>query len=183
MNSQDKHVSPDSDGPDFADELCKPIFRAQGEAPFNDSWEAEAYAMGNLLVKLNHLTSKEWMSLMAESIKEAQNHGDPDTGETYYHHWCRSIEKFCFRTGISDPDQHKEILDLWKKAVINTPHGVPLVLENAFLEDHSQDDLPHSIEHPDKYNSFPSHTIEHHHSHERPDPPQRPITSQSPNRS
>jgi nitrile hydratase accessory protein len=194
------------DRANFSDEPCQPIYRGQGEAPFNDSWEAEAYAMGNLLVKLNHLSPKEWMDLMAESIKEAQNHGDPDTGDTYYNHWCRSIEKFCFLSGLSDPDQHRNNLDLWKKAINNTPHGVPLAIENAFLdrqahhhdcEGHPQDDENHHHdglevhphddledhhvsqshhehshhEHTHHQPANHSHTLEQHHSHERPATP------------
>lgn len=187
------------DQANFSDEPCQPIYRGQGEAPFNDSWEAEAYAMGNLLVKLNHLSPKEWMDLMAESIKEAQNHGDPDTGDTYYNHWCRSIEKFCFLSGLSDPDQHRNKLDLWKKAINNTPHGVPLAIENAFLdrqahhhdcdghphdglevhhhddlEDHHDSQSHHQHSHHEHTHHQPanhSHTLEQHHSHERPATP------------
>ena len=29
----------------------------------------------------------EWSAMLGEEIKKAQAAGDPDTGETYYHHW------------------------------------------------------------------------------------------------
>lgn len=159
------------DRANFKNEPCQPLHREMGEAPFNDSWEAEAYAMGNLLVKLNHLSSKEWMELMAESIKEAQNHGDPDTGKTYYNHWCRSLEKFCFLTGLSDPEQHQSILELWKKAISNTPHGVPLAIENAFLDDEEHHDIPSLKEHVHHDPIVKSDSLDRHHSHERPATP------------
>jgi hypothetical protein len=182
-NQHDPHsmnldTEPTSDGLTFSRELCKPLSRPKGEAPFKDSWEAEAYALGNLLVKLNHVTAKEWMDLMAESIQEAQRFGDPDSGETYYNHWCRSLEKFCFKAGLSQPSQHREILELWKRAISNTPHGVPLVIENAFLTSEQRDE-PHA--HSDHSHASPakpecntpshSHGHSHEHSHERPPTP------------
>jgi hypothetical protein len=182
MNSQVQQESPEMNQVFFTNEPCKPIFRPKGEAPFKDSWEAEAYAIGNLLVKLDYLTSKEWMNLMAESIEEAQNHGDSDTGETYYHHWCRSIEKFCFLRGISDPDQHQKILDLWKKAILNTPHGVSLAIENAFFDTHDPILVSPSVEHTDNHIPTQPHSIHQHYSHQRPAiPPEnyfKPIAKQ-----
>jgi nitrile hydratase accessory protein len=176
-----QHKSQQTEGMEdltFSGEPCKPLAPAKGEAPFKDSWEAEAYALGNLLIKLNHVTAKEWMDLMAESIQEAQSFGDPDTGETYYHHWCRSLEKFCFQTGLIQPTQHREILELWKRAISNTPHGVPLVIENADLAPAHQDE-PHEADvHSHTTTAEPEFNAQSHdkeysherqvHSHERP---------------
>ncbi|MFM7170232.1 MAG: hypothetical protein ACKOYH_05155 [Cyanobium sp.] len=135
----------------FEGEPIQPLLRSSGETPFKDSWEAEAYAIGNLLVKLGQISGREWMTLMAESIQEAQAHGDPDTGKTYYNHWCRSIEKYCFAAGLTTPADHGEILLLWREAVAKTPHGVPLVIENA-----------HRCQEQDHH-----HGDGHSHSHER----------------
>ena len=166
----------------FVNEPCQPFARDNGEAPFHDSWEAEAYAMGNLLVKMKHVTSKEWMDLMAESIREAQAFGDPDTGETYYNHWCRSLEKFCFKTGLSNPAEHQEKLKLWRAAIINTPHDVPLSIENAFLPETHHDDLHDPIAHGHFSLSTSVAGDAHTHSHERPPiPPEtyyKPIAKQ-----
>jgi hypothetical protein len=128
--------------------------------------------LGNLLVKLNHVTPKEWMDLMGESIQEAQAFGDPDTGEIYYQHWCRSLEKFCFKSGLSDPLQHQELLKLWRAAIINTPHGVPLTIDNAVV-------IPSKPVHPHVHAPAHGQSIhsanldhdEHLHSHDRPSVP------------
>ncbi|MEB3333920.1 MAG: hypothetical protein VKP70_02935 [Cyanobacteriota bacterium] len=165
------HISED-DSQSFKHEPFKPLLRAKGEAPFRDSWEAEAYALGNLLVKLNYITAKEWMELMAESIREAQDLGDPDTGETYYHHWCRSLEKYCFNTRLIDPEQHLKRLKLWRSAIINTPHGVPLCIENADL--HALNEFhagEHDVGHETTSQSASPDDEGHHHSHERPPVP------------
>jgi nitrile hydratase accessory protein len=171
MNYQAEQRASESDRLLFSNEPCKPLLRRKGEPPFNDSWEAEAYALGNLLVKLNHVTPKEWMDLMAESIQEAQSFGDPDTGETYYQHWCRSLEKFCFETGLSHPSDHREILDLWKRAISNTPHGVPLSIENAFLSSKDHDGVHQHHGHGYASQSATPDCAPHVHSHERPPVP------------
>lgn len=171
MTDKAEQQTPEHDQLTFQDEPCKPLLRPKGEAPFHDSWEAEAYALGNLLVKLNHVTPKEWMELMAESIQEAQSFGDPDTGESYYQHWCRSLEKYCFKTGLSHPSDHREILALWKQAINNTPHGVPLKLENAFLSSPDHADDQHHHHHSHATPSTPSECAPHVHSHERPPVP------------
>ena len=35
----------------------------------------------------------EWSAMLGEEIKKAQAAGDPDTGETYYHHWLATLER------------------------------------------------------------------------------------------
>ena len=38
-------------------------------------------------------TWSEWAAMLGEEIKRAQAAGDPDTGETYYHHWLAALER------------------------------------------------------------------------------------------
>ena len=62
------------------------LAKNRGEPVFRDSWEAEAFAIGNILVKDERLSCRQWMDLMAAAIQTAQAAGDPDQGDTYYHH-------------------------------------------------------------------------------------------------
>lgn len=167
MNSQASPQPAEDDLLLFTNEPCQPFPRKRGEAPFNDSWEAEAYALGNLLVKLGHVSAQEWMDLLAESIWDAQANGDPDTGETYYHHWCRSLEQFCFQAGLSTPGQHRENVLRWRQAILNTPHGVPLTIENAARPPLHQDQHHDSADHGPLH-AANAHGEHHGHSHERP---------------
>jgi nitrile hydratase accessory protein len=105
--------------------------RKRGEPVFQDSWEAEAYAMGNILVKQGVVSCRKWMDLMTEAIRKAQLAGDPDAGDTYYLHWCDALETLCFQMGLISRESYQELLDLWAQAIANTPHGVALAIENA----------------------------------------------------
>ncbi len=112
-------------------EALPPLPRKRGEPVFQDSWEAEAYAMGNILVKEGLVSRRAWMDLMAEAIRMAQASGDPDSGETYYLHWCSALESLCFQRGLISPEAYQELLSIWAQAIANTPHGVALSIENA----------------------------------------------------
>jgi nitrile hydratase accessory protein len=141
-------------------EALSPLPQKQGEPVFQDSWEAEAYAIGNLLVKEGHLLSAEWMQRMAVAISAAQAAGDPDHGDTYYQHWCAALESFCFDRNWISPDLYQQQLALWAAAIANTPHGVPLALENASAP-------PCGVDHGHSH----AHSHAHGHPHHAAAPP------------
>jgi len=62
-----------------------PVFRAP--------WEAEAFALAVSLNERGLFTWKEWAATVGDEIKKAQAAGDPDTGDTYYHHWLATLER------------------------------------------------------------------------------------------
>jgi len=40
--------------------------------------------------------------MLGEEIKKAQAGGDPDTGDTYYHHWLATLERIVAAKGLAD---------------------------------------------------------------------------------
>src|SRR6202158_851112 len=65
-----------------------PGIACDAEGPvFREPWEAQAFAMALALHERGLFTWPQWAATLAEEIKRAQAAGDPDTGETYYHHW------------------------------------------------------------------------------------------------
>jgi len=142
------------------------LAKNRGEPVFRDSWEAEAFAIGNILVKDERLSCRQWMDLMAAAIQTAQAAGDPDQGDTYYHHWCSALESFCFQMDWISPAAYNELVDLWALAIANTPHGVSLSLENA-----SQADPQSPGHHHQGHDHDHNHGHHHHHHHHQPGPP------------
>lgn len=131
-------------------ETIPPLLRKRGEPVFQDSWEAEAYAMGTILVKEGCVSYHHWMELMGEAIRKAQAAGDPDTGESYYFHCCHALEALCFEMGLISPEDYQELLALWAQAIAHTPHGVALSIDHAHLDGSS---------------SSPNHGPHHGHDH------------------
>ena len=117
---------------ELLDEPAQPLLRDGEENPFRNAWEAEAFAMGNLLIKNGFMTVGEWVQVFSEEIRAAQSHGDPDRGDTYYSHWMNALERIFVERGMIDRDGLRKQQALWGLARKNTPHGVALSLENAW---------------------------------------------------
>jgi nitrile hydratase accessory protein len=97
-----------------------PVFRAP--------WEAEAFALAVSLNERGVFTWAEWAQVLGDEIKKAQAAGDPDTGETYYHHWLATLERILAEKGVTDRHQLARTRDAWERACERTPHGAPIEL-------------------------------------------------------
>lgn len=109
-----------------------PLLPDRGGPVFADSWEAQAFALANLLIEAGFMTRAAWVEVFGQEIKAAQGRGDPDRGDTYFQHLVTALERIMVeRDLISRPALQEQEL-LWLRAVENTPHGVAISLENAF---------------------------------------------------
>ena len=97
-----------------------PVFRAP--------WEAEAFALAISLNERGLFTWKEWAATVGDEIKKAQAAGDPDTGDTYYHHWLATLERIVAAKGIADSGALARTRNAWQRACERTPHGTPIDL-------------------------------------------------------
>jgi len=95
---------------------------------FREPWEAQAFAMALALYDRGVFTWPEWAATLAEEIKRAQAAGDPDTGETYYHHWLNALERIVATKGVTDAQTLARFRDAWDRAAERTPHGAPIAL-------------------------------------------------------
>jgi nitrile hydratase accessory protein len=106
-----------------------PGIPCDAEGPvFKEPWEAQAFAMTLALHERGAFTWPEWAATLGEEIKRAQAAGDPDTGETYYHHWLNALEWLVAEKGLSDRATLKRYHDAWDHAADRTPHGTPIEL-------------------------------------------------------
>jgi nitrile hydratase accessory protein len=97
-----------------------PVFRAP--------WEAHAFAMALALYEKGTFAWSEWAAMLGEEIKKAQAAGDPDTGETYYHHWLATLERMVAIKGLAVEQSLAQHYDAWARAMRRTPHGKPIEL-------------------------------------------------------
>jgi nitrile hydratase accessory protein len=98
---------------------------------FKEAWEAQAFGMALLLHERGIFTWKEWAAALADEIKAAQAAGDPDLGNTYYHHWLRALERLVVEKGVASAKALHDTAHAWEEAARATPHGRPIVLGNA----------------------------------------------------
>jgi nitrile hydratase accessory protein len=110
-----------------------PSIPRNAEGPvFREPWEAQAFALALSLNERGVFSWKEWAAALGDEIKKAQAAGDPDTGETYYHHWLATLERIAAK-GLADPHMLARTRDAWQRACARTPHGTPIELEAADL--------------------------------------------------
>ena len=106
-----------------------PGIPCDAEGPvFREPWEAQAFAMALALHDTGVFTWPEWAATLGEEIKRAQASGDPDTGETYYHHWLAALERLVAQKGVTTPEALARYHDAWDRAADRTPHGRPIEL-------------------------------------------------------
>ncbi|OBB16424.1 nitrile hydratase accessory protein [Mycobacteriaceae bacterium 1482268.1] len=98
------------------------------EPVFAEPWEARAFAIVVSLHERGVYTSVEWADALATRIKAAQTAGDPDIGDTYYHHWLGALEDLLARKGIGG-NETARWRDAWQRAANRTPHGKPIELQ------------------------------------------------------
>ena len=85
-----------------------------------------------MVVRLHELglfTWQQWAATLAEEIDRAQAAGDPDTGETYYHHWLAALERLASESGAASAEDQERTREAWRRAADRTPHGQPIELE------------------------------------------------------
>jgi nitrile hydratase accessory protein len=102
----------------------------EGGPVFAEPWQATAFALAVRLSAEGHFTWKEWAATLADQLKAAAEHGEPDDGSRYYHHWLAALERLVVTKGLSDPTALLARKEAWADAYRHTPHGSPVELEN-----------------------------------------------------
>ena len=59
---------------------------------FSEPWQAQAFALVLKLHEQGLFTWAEWAQRLNQAIAAARATGDPDLGNTYYHHWLAALE-------------------------------------------------------------------------------------------
>lgn len=95
---------------------------------FAEPWQAHAFALAVTLHERGLFTWPEWAAVLAEEIRRAQADGDPDQGDTYYHHWLATLERLVAEKGASNAAELAQYRDAWDRAAARTPHGQPIEL-------------------------------------------------------
>src|SRR5262247_3507382 len=107
-----------------------PGIPCDAEGPvFGEPWEAQAFAMALALHERGVFTWPEWAATLGDEIKRAQAAGDPDTGETYYHHWLATLERIVATKGVASAESLAQHYRAWQRATHRTPHGKPIELK------------------------------------------------------
>ena len=122
--------------PDFDPQLAESaelprLPRDAGGSVFAEPWQAQAFALAVRLSAEGHFTWKEWAATLADELKLAAEHGEPDDGSRYYHYWLAALERLVVSKGLSDPISLLARKEAWAEAYRRTPHGEPIELQEV----------------------------------------------------
>jgi nitrile hydratase accessory protein len=84
-----------------------------------------------VLARRGLFTWNEWAATLGAEIARAQAAGDPDRGDTYYHHWLAALERLVTDKGVTTGATLARYHDAWDAAAGRTPHGKPIELSAA----------------------------------------------------
>ncbi len=104
------------------------IPRDDNEPVFHEPWQAEIFATTLALFEAGVFTWPEWAHTLSNEIKRAQQAGDADLGDTYYHHWLNALERILIDKELGSQAQLSELYQRWDHAARTTPHGQAIVL-------------------------------------------------------
>lgn len=96
--------------------------------PFPAPWAAEAFALTLHLHEQGVFTWPQWVEALARELHKPGKHAN---GDDYFHSWVGALCNLLGSIGILEPAQVTEMKERWQRAAEATPHGKPILLENA----------------------------------------------------
>ena len=104
------------------------LSRPDEEFPLQEPWQAQALATAIGLQEAGVITAVEWSNALGAAIRRAEAAGDPDEGESYYHHVLDALETLLREKGLIDARELSKRKAEWEEAYRHTPHGQPVNL-------------------------------------------------------
>lgn len=95
---------------------------------FSAPWQAQAFAMTLALHERGLFSWSEWAQALSQAIAHAQGQGDPDLGDTYYHHWLDALQTLLQAKGLASAATLHALEHAWEDAAERTPHGQTIQL-------------------------------------------------------
>lgn len=102
--------------------------RDRDRPTFADPWEAQVFALAVALQERAIFTGAEWAQMLGTKILAAQARGDPDLGDTYYHHWLAALEEVAASRCGASCEELRRYQRAWARAAARCLHGQPVEL-------------------------------------------------------
>jgi len=110
------------------DSALKPLASMDGEAAFDEAWQAEALAIADTLVQNGLFSANEWSETLGAALRRAEAGGASDDQQTYYQCVLGALEELIARHSEIDSSAMAAMCSDWERAYLETPHGQPVRL-------------------------------------------------------
>ena len=116
-------------------DALKPLASVDGEAAFDEPWQAEALAIADTLVGDGMFSAGSWSEALGVALREAEAGGAIDDQQTYYQCVLTALEGLIAQHSDIDRPAMAAKREDWEQAYLSTPHGQPVKLEAAKIPD------------------------------------------------
>ena len=116
-------------------EALKPLVSVDGEAAFDEPWQAEALAIADTLVHNGLFSAGSWSQALGEALRKAEASGANDDQQTYYQCVLAALEGLIAQHSEIDRSAMTAKRWDWEQAYLSTPHGQPVKLEAQKIAD------------------------------------------------
>jgi len=113
-------------------EDCRPhpFVTEEGDAVFDEAWQAQVLAMAESLISSSQISANDWSATLGAELRNADAAGAPDNSETYYKAALSALERLLLSDDHLTTTEITERKEGWEKAYLSTPHGQPVELKN-----------------------------------------------------
>ena len=111
--------------------LLKPLASIDGQAAFDEPWQAEALAIADTLVQNGMFTATAWSDALGAALAQAESSGAADNQGTYYQCVLNALEGLVAEHSEIDQQAMTGKREDWERAYLSTPHGQPVRLKTA----------------------------------------------------
>ena len=94
------------------------------EAPFDEPWQAQVFALTVALNEAGHFTWSEWTATFGPRVQRAEA-GD------YWRIWSEALIALMEARGMAGAGEVAALAERWQAAARATPHGTPILLSAA----------------------------------------------------
>jgi nitrile hydratase accessory protein len=114
-----------------AADALKPLASVDGEAAFDEAWQAEALAIADTLVQNGMFSAGSWSAALGEALRNAEADGASDDQQTYYQCVLAALEALIAQHSEIDRPAMSAKREDWERAYLATPHGQPVKLASS----------------------------------------------------
>ncbi|MFL6876851.1 nitrile hydratase accessory protein [Pseudomonas marginalis] len=98
---------------------------------FDHPWQAGMFSLTVNLYKAGLFPWSQWVEFFSNEIKRSPRRHDESINDAYYRQWAVAFEAMLQTLGLVTGERVEETTQAWRLAYLNTPHGMPVVLQNA----------------------------------------------------
>ena len=94
------------------------------EAPFEEPWQAQLFALTVALNEAGHFAWTDWAATFGPRVQDA-------SADRYWTVWSEALIVVLEERGIAEAEHVKALTERWQAAARATPHGQPILLSAA----------------------------------------------------